>query len=71
MTPGPWLGAERLERVRLLLETGHLPMDQIAARAGFVTASSFRHHFRTPIGISLSAYRRTYPPAKVTPSRNS
>lgn len=68
-TPGQWLTAQRIQHARHLLETSDLPIDQVASRAGFATASSLRHHFRAAIGISPSTYRRTFRPAK-TPIHN-
>jgi transcriptional regulator GlxA family with amidase domain len=69
MTPGQWLTAQRIELARQLLETSDLPIDQIASRAGFATASSLRHHLRTAVGVSPAAYRRIFHSAK-TPIHN-
>ena len=38
MTPGQWLTRQRVEHARRLLETTDLPVDQVAAEAGFGTA---------------------------------
>lgn len=60
MTPGQWLTRQRVERARYLLETSDLSMDQIAGHAGFGSAASLRQHLHTLIGVSPSAYRRTF-----------
>ncbi|MEV4114771.1 helix-turn-helix domain-containing protein [Nonomuraea sp. NPDC049695] len=60
MTAGQWLTRQRVERARLLLETTDLTVDQVGDRSGFGGSSSFRHHFRTIVGISPAAYRRGF-----------
>ena len=60
MSPMNWLIAERIERSRELLETTALDLDAIATAAGFQAAETFRHHFRTRMGVSPSAYRRSF-----------
>lgn len=60
MSPMSWLIAERIERSRELLETTALDLDAIATAAGFQAPETFRHHFRTRIGVSPSAYRRSF-----------
>ncbi|MEU8827041.1 helix-turn-helix domain-containing protein [Streptomyces sp. NPDC048636] len=60
MTPVQWLTRARLERARQLLEETDLPVDRIAAEAGFGTAASLRQHLHTALGVSPSAYRSTF-----------
>jgi len=60
MTPGRWLAQQRLDRARVLLEGSDLPVDRVAADAGFGTATSLRQHFHAAMGVSPSAYRRTF-----------
>ncbi|MGW5699188.1 GlxA family transcriptional regulator [Streptomyces asiaticus] len=60
MTPVQWLTQRRLERARQLLEESDLPVDRIAADAGFGTAASLRQHLHTALGVSPSAYRATF-----------
>jgi transcriptional regulator GlxA family with amidase domain len=60
MTPGRWLAQQRLDRARALLEGSDLPVDRVAAEAGFGTATSLRQHFQAALGVSPSAYRRTF-----------
>ncbi|MGW4161128.1 GlxA family transcriptional regulator [Streptomyces sp. NPDC004788] len=59
-TPGQWLTAQRLQLARTLLESSDLPVDRVAERAGFGSASSLRQHLATAIGVSPAAYRRTF-----------
>ncbi|WP_055551540.1 GlxA family transcriptional regulator [Streptomyces sp. NBRC 110028] len=60
MTPVRWLTQRRVERACRLLEETDLPVDQVAAEAGFGTAASLRMHLREALGVSPSAYRRTF-----------
>jgi transcriptional regulator GlxA family with amidase domain len=59
-TPLRWLTGQRiLLAQRLLEETGH-GVDQVAARAGFGSAMTLRHHFRAWRGTTPAAYRSTF-----------
>ncbi|MFI6521532.1 GlxA family transcriptional regulator [Spirillospora sp. NPDC050679] len=60
MTPGQWLTQQRVEHARRLLETTGLPVDRIAAEAGFGTAASLRQHMVALTGVPPSAYRQTF-----------
>lgn len=60
MSPLSWLIGERVERTRELLETTGLDLDAIAEATGFATQETLRHHFRTRVGVSPSAYRRSF-----------
>jgi transcriptional regulator GlxA family with amidase domain len=59
-SPQRWLLHQRLERARHLLERSDEPIDRVAAEAGFGSASSLRMHFQAALGVSPSAYRRTF-----------
>jgi transcriptional regulator GlxA family with amidase domain len=61
-TPLQWLLARRVIEARRLLEATGLPVDAVAWRAGFGTATSLREHFRRGTGTTPSAYRRTFQP---------
>ncbi|WP_307798010.1 GlxA family transcriptional regulator [Actinoplanes flavus] len=60
MTPVQWLARQRIEHARRLLETTDLPVDRVAAEAGFGTAASLRQHLTGAIGVSPTAYRQTF-----------
>lgn len=60
LTPVQWLTQRRLDRARHLLEETDLPVDRVAADAGFGTAASLRQHLHAAIGVSPSAYRTTF-----------
>jgi len=60
LSPGRWLTRQRVEHARRLLETTGLPIDQVATRAGFGTATSLRQHLQAAIGVAPAAYRRTF-----------
>lgn len=60
VSPGQWLVAQRVERARGLLEASDLSVDQVAREAGFGTAASMRQHLQTALGVSPTAYRRTF-----------
>jgi transcriptional regulator GlxA family with amidase domain len=60
VSPAQWLLGQRVEEARRLLETTDLPIDRVAARAGFGTATSMRQHLHAAVGVSPTAYRRTF-----------
>lgn len=60
ISPIQWLTQQRIERARQLLEETDLPVERIAADAGFGTAASLRHQFHAAIGVSPRAYRATF-----------
>ncbi|MEV6522954.1 helix-turn-helix domain-containing protein [Longispora sp. NPDC051575] len=60
LSPARWLAAQRVERARQLLETTDLPIDRIAERAGFGTATSLRQHLHGVVGVSPAAYRSAF-----------
>lgn len=59
-SPGSWLLQRRLDESRRLLETSDLPIDAVAARTGFGSAVSLRHHFRSRFGTTPGAHRRAF-----------
>lgn len=63
VSPGQWLTQQRVQRARQLLESTDLPVDRVAREAGFGTAASMRAHLQTALGVSPTAYRRTFRPA--------
>jgi transcriptional regulator GlxA family with amidase domain len=68
VSPGTWITRQRVELARRLLETTDLPMDTIARRSGLGTAASLRQHFQNAMGVSPTAYRRTFRPAAAIPA---
>ncbi|WP_236568082.1 MULTISPECIES: GlxA family transcriptional regulator [unclassified Nocardiopsis] len=60
LSPGQWLARQRLDRARQLLEESDLSVDRVAYEAGFGTAASLRQHMQAELGVSPSAYRRTF-----------
>lgn len=60
ISPVQWLTQQRIERARQLLEESELPVDRVAADAGFGTAASLRQHLQAALGVSPSAYRATF-----------
>jgi transcriptional regulator GlxA family with amidase domain len=60
MSPGQWLTQQRVEHARHLLESTDLAIDTIARQAGFGTAASMRQHLQAALGVSPTAYRRTF-----------
>ncbi|MCZ7414448.1 GlxA family transcriptional regulator [Streptomyces sp. WMMC897] len=60
VSPGQWLTQQRVQRARHLLEESDLPVDRVAAEAGFGTAVSLRQHLHAALGVSPSAYRTTF-----------
>ncbi|WP_225834115.1 GlxA family transcriptional regulator [Streptomyces sp. NK08204] len=60
VSPGQWLTQQRVERARHLLESTDLSVDQVARDAGFGTAQSMRQHLQQALGVTPTAYRRTF-----------
>ncbi|MGW6543916.1 GlxA family transcriptional regulator [Streptomyces massasporeus] len=60
VSPGQWLTQQRVERARHLLESTDRSVDQVAQDAGFGTAQSMRQHLQAALGVTPTAYRRTF-----------
>lgn len=60
MTVNKWLSAERIGKAQQLLETTDMPIERVAAEAGFGTSLSLRQHFAQQVRTSPSAYRRAF-----------
>jgi transcriptional regulator GlxA family with amidase domain len=60
MTPAQWMSKARVRRAQHLLETTRLSIERIATEAGFGSASVLREHFGSMVGISPTAYRRSF-----------
>jgi AraC family transcriptional regulator, transcriptional activator FtrA len=59
-TPHKWLISQRIFLAQRLLETTDLPIDAVAWKSGFGTATNLRLQFQKNSGIAPSAYRRTF-----------
>lgn len=59
-TPHAWLLRQRVLFARRQLEAGREPIELIARRSGFGTASLLRHHFQRHTGVAPTAYRRSF-----------
>jgi len=59
-SPIDYVQALRVEEAKNLLENGALPPDEIAARVGYEDGASFRRTFRSRVGLSPAAFRRTF-----------
>jgi AraC family transcriptional activator FtrA len=65
-TPIRWLITQRIHASLPLLESGSIPIEEVATAVGFETAVTFRHHFAHAMRTSPSAYRRAFhQPARV------
>jgi transcriptional regulator GlxA family with amidase domain len=60
VSPLRWLLEQRALEARRLLETTDLPVETIATRCGFGSATGLRTHFRRRVKTSPSAYRATW-----------
>ncbi|MEV7152148.1 helix-turn-helix domain-containing protein [Streptomyces sp. NPDC093084] len=65
ISPGQWLAQQRVERARHLLESTGLSMDRVARDSGVGTAQSMRQHLQSALGVTPTAYRRTFRAAAV------
>jgi transcriptional regulator GlxA family with amidase domain len=60
MTPAAYVEAARVESARIALESGDLPVESIAVRAGFGTVETLRRAFRRRVGVSPVDYRTRF-----------
>jgi len=60
VSPRRWLLTARIDRVRELLETTPLGVEQIAVRCGLGSGTNLRARFRDAVGTTPTAYRRTF-----------
>lgn len=58
--PGDWLIAERVAEAQRLLEASSLPIERVAAEAGFGSVQALRHHFQARLGMAPRAYRENF-----------
>ena len=59
-SPLQWLLNVRVRKAQELLERTCLPIDRIGTEVGFDVPSHFRERFRRRVGLSPSAYRRSF-----------
>jgi transcriptional regulator GlxA family with amidase domain len=59
-TPLQWLLAQRVREARRLLESTDLPVEHVADKAGFGSATALREHFRRATATTPLAYRRAF-----------
>ncbi|MFF2050435.1 helix-turn-helix domain-containing protein [Leifsonia sp. NPDC058194] len=60
VSPMQWLTTQRVLHARLLLETTDLPIDEVARRCGFGSATLLRHHFDQEVGVPPTRYRAAF-----------
>jgi transcriptional regulator GlxA family with amidase domain len=60
LSPARWVAKARIRRAQLLLETTPLPVELVAAEAGFQSASVLREHFKSSVGVAPIAWRRSF-----------
>lgn len=60
VSPHQWLLNARLNLAREMLETTTLSIEQIAVSTGLGSGTNFRLRFRDKVGVTPSAYRRTF-----------
>ncbi|MEU9181746.1 helix-turn-helix domain-containing protein [Streptomyces sp. NPDC048550] len=60
VSPHQWLLTARVNRARELLETTDLQVEQIAIRCGLGSGANMRARFRDTVGVTPTAYRRTF-----------
>ncbi|WP_197274256.1 transcriptional regulator FtrA [Novosphingobium sp. AAP93] len=58
--PGQWLVTERVEAAKDLLVRSGGSMETIAQAVGFGSAHALRHHFRSLVSLTPTAYRREH-----------
>jgi transcriptional regulator GlxA family with amidase domain len=60
MTPAVYVEAARVERARIALDSGDLPVETIALQTGFGTVETMRRAFRRRVGVSPAGYRSRF-----------
>jgi transcriptional regulator GlxA family with amidase domain len=60
VTPAAYVEAARVESARIALETGGLPVENVARQAGFGTVETMRRAFRRRVGVSPVDYRSRF-----------
>ena len=58
MAAGEWLEAGRIDRAKMLLESGTLPLKTIASQCGYASCDVLRRAFIKRVGVTPSMYRR-------------
>jgi AraC family transcriptional regulator, transcriptional activator FtrA len=59
-TPAQWVLDQRTRVAQNLLETTDLPVEHVAARTGFGSATTLRTHFGRRLATTPTAYRRAF-----------
>lgn len=59
-SPLRWLHEQRVLHARRLLEESDLPVEDVATRSGFGTATTLREHFARAVRCTPTAYRRAF-----------
>ncbi|OAN42157.1 helix-turn-helix domain-containing protein [Mycolicibacterium iranicum] len=59
-TPIKWLTEQRIQASLALLESSDLSIEQIAARVGFESPATYRHHFGRQMHTTPSDYRSVF-----------
>lgn len=67
-TPLQWLTRQRVWRAQELLETTTLNVTEVAAASGFASPLMLRKQFAATLGITPTAYRRSFAGAEGSPS---
>lgn len=60
MTPIKWLTEQRIQASLALLESSEFSIEQIAARVGFDSPTTYRHHFVRQMHTTPSDYRSAF-----------
>jgi transcriptional regulator GlxA family with amidase domain len=65
MTPAAWIARARVREAQRLLETTKLSVEAVAEAAGYGSAAVLRERFGAIVGVSPSAYRRSFSSARL------
>ena len=60
VSPHKWLTEQRIQASLALLESSELSVEQIAARVGFESPATYRHHFVRQMHTTPSDYRSAF-----------
>jgi transcriptional regulator GlxA family with amidase domain len=60
LTPAAYVEVVRVERARIALESGDLPVELVAKQVGFGTVETMRRAFRRRLGVAPADYRSRF-----------
>ncbi|MGW0035396.1 GlxA family transcriptional regulator [Gordonia sp. NPDC003376] len=60
LSPRRWLTEQRVMQSKSLLESTDIPVEEVARKVGFASATLLRHHFQASVGVAPLVYRKRF-----------